>query len=142
MEGKFLTMDEQAILLRWAADRLGLEDMPADSQAMGVLAPDHAIMAVGVLNNFHDEGAWIHIAADHRAPWADRRILAQLFYVPFVHLGLHRVTGRVPAWNHKAISLNLRLGFQLEGREREGFKGKDMLVFGMLARECRWIEGV
>ncbi len=66
-----LTLDYQAELLRFAADGLGLEDgFVADSQAMGVVEEDGRIRAVGVLNMFHDQGAWIHIATDGSFRWA------------------------------------------------------------------------
>jgi len=137
-----ITIDEQATLLRWAGERTGVADWPADSEALGVLDHENAILAVGVLNHFHDQGAWIHIAADRGSiAWATRATLASMFYVPFVHYGLRRVTGRVAASNRRAMMLNLRLGFVIEGREREALDGEDVLIFGMLARECRWIAG-
>lgn len=137
-----LTISDQATLLRWAAERIGLPDgWVADSQAMGVLERETGrIAAVGVLNMFHDQGAWIHIASDRSKRWASTEILAGMFAYPFLHLRLRRVTARIAADNAEALAFALKLGFRVEGVERRGFFNRDVCLFGMLAEECIWIQ--
>lgn len=138
---RWLTRDRQADLLRWAGDRIGIGEWRADSEAMGLINPDGRIVMVGVLNMFADGGAWVHIATDGRRNWATRDVLGAFFYVPFVEMGLCRLTGRVAVSNIAAQITNLRLGFTVEGRERAAFRGEDVVVMGMLAHECPWLSG-
>jgi RimJ/RimL family protein N-acetyltransferase len=58
-----------------------------------------------------------------------------------VQLGVQRVTGYVPASNAAALRFDRHLGFVEEGRLREALPGgEDVIVLGMLKRECRWWE--
>ena len=58
-----------------------------------------------------------------------------------MQLGCRRVTGYVPAANARARRLDEHLGFVYEGRLREALPdGQDVLVLGMLRRECRWLD--
>ena len=133
-----LTIDHQETLLGWAASRMGYA-LPEDSKAIAVVDQDGAILAVAWLNHFHDQGAWAHIAAEEGVRWANRRTLASIFYMPFEFFGLERITARVAADNRRSQNLARGLGFTLEGRERQALNGQDVLIFGMLADECRWL---
>jgi len=57
----------------------------------------------------------------------------------FVQLQCDRITGRIPANRPEAIRLGERLGFRHEGTLRRAYKGTDILIFGMLKEECRWL---
>lgn len=137
-----LTLDDQAGLLRWAAARIGMVDgWVSDSEAMGVLEQETGrVVAVGVLNMYHDQGAWIHIASDKSKRWASHEILAGMFAYPFLYRKLRRVTARIAADNAESQILALKLGFRVEGVERSGFFNRDVCLFGMLAEECLWIK--
>lgn len=69
-----------------------------------------------------------------------REFIRAVFRYVFDDLGCRRVTGRVDAALEWAKQLP-RLGFVEEGRLREGaVGGGDTIIFGMLRRECRWLE--
>lgn len=69
-----------------------------------------------------------------------RQALAAAFYYPFVQNGLRRLTGLVEASNTDALRLNRHMGWRPEGVLREAARnGDDLIVLGMLRRECRFI---
>lgn len=141
MTQKRISFEDQAGLIRWAGARVGVPDWPSDAFAIGVLRPDGAPMAVGLLTHFHDQGAWAHFAAEPGAAWADRESLGAIFWAAFIKLERKRISARVPQWNRRSQKLVLSMGFRPEGVEREAMDGEDVILFGMLARECRWIKG-
>jgi hypothetical protein len=61
-------------------------------------------------------------------------------------LDVRRVNGIVRADNADALETNKRLGFIVEGVQREGYVGPDgvhdIVLMGMLRSECRWLPGV
>lgn len=136
---RYLTVDKQAELLRWAAPRVGVETWRADSYAMGMLGTDGRVVAVAVLNMFADGAAWVHFATDRMRNWASRGALCTFFFMAFREMGLNRLTARTTVDNIDMQILALKLGFRFEGVERNSLNGKDVVVFGMLARECGWI---
>ena len=55
-------------------------------------------------------------------------------------VGCRRVTGLVHDNNHDARRFDEHLGFKQEGVLRKAAPdGDDMIVYGMLREECRWI---
>lgn len=69
-----------------------------------------------------------------------REFLRVAFRYPFYQLKVRRVTGYVPASNADALRFDLHLGFVQEGLMREAMDtGEDVVVLGMLKRECRWL---
>ena len=81
----------------------------------------------------------MHIASDGSRNWLSRDFLAAMFAYPFVQLRLHRVTGLIAASNADSLRFARHIGFRDEGVMREGAPDGDMMVLGMLRRECRWI---
>lgn len=135
-----LTVDKQEVLLRWAAERIGMPyGWVDDSEAMGVLDASDKVVAVGVLNMVADRQGWLHIASDGNRRWANRTILGGMFSYPFYYRDLLKLTARVDIDNVASQVLCLKLGFKVEGRERAGFYGRDIAIFGMLREECGWI---
>ena len=147
MSARHFTVDRQAELIAWAAPRIGAEHLPSDTVAFGLLDEDKSILAVGLLNHFHDRGAWIHFAAEPGTAWATPDALTALFFMAFGSRELRayelgRVTARVAASNTRALAFALKLGFQLEGRERAAaLDGDDVIILGMLAQQCPWFGG-
>lgn len=81
------------------------------------------------------------VAAQPKARWLTVAVLAQIFRYPFVQMDVGRVQSFIPEGNERSESLCRRLGFTAEGRMREGwYDGRDLLIYGMLRRECRWLR--
>ena len=58
-----------------------------------------------------------------------------------VPIASRRVTARVPVANMRARRLVEGAGFVLEGLVRSaGPDGGDVLIYGMLKEECRWVS--
>ena len=73
--------------------------------------------------------------------WATRDFLWMVFDYAFVQLGCRKLVGLVPAYNTRAISVDLRLGFRLEGRLTEMLTdpNEDLLILTMRKSECKWL---
>lgn len=133
-------IEPQAALLKWAADRItGQDGWASDSEAAGIVDAAGNLHAVAVLNMFHDDGAWVHFATDGRAPLRMLATFGALFAYAFQIRNLRRLTARIAADNVAAQVLALRLGFRVEGREREGFRGQDVAIYAMMRHECTWL---
>lgn len=125
-------------LLEWAAARYDDNAIDSDTHAIGVEV-DGAIQAVAMYNCFTDISCNIHVVSDGGRRWASRTFLREAFAYPFIQVGLKRLTALVPAKNTDALTLDLRLGFQVEGRMAEATDNDDLVVLGMLRRNCIWI---
>jgi hypothetical protein len=69
-----------------------------------------------------------------------KKYLHTLFAVPFLQWKLPHLSAAVEASNEKSVHMCHRWGFTVEGRLREAAAdGKDVIIFGMLRRECRFI---
>lgn len=131
--------DQDELLLPWAARRIEVDAFRADAKAIGQ-ERDGEIVAVVVYDGFTNVDCNMHIASDGSKRWLTRELLVRAFAYPFIQLGMRRVTGLVPADNEEALKFDLHLGFQLEGRCQEATPdGRDVIVLGMLKRNCRYI---
>lgn len=83
----------------------------------------------------------VHCAAHKGAFWCIPEVLYHVFGYPFVELRASRLTAPISVKNKAAWQTAESLGFKLEGRMREAeHTGADVLLYGMLRRECRWIH--
>ena len=93
-----------------------------------------------VYNNYSWPNIAIHVGARPGALWCRPEILAHIFGYPFLQLKCARVTAPVRASNVRCRRAVEALGFRLEGMLRKALPfGEDMLLYGMLAEECRWL---
>lgn len=69
-----------------------------------------------------------------------RMFLRALFFYPFLQLGCARMTLLIDEDNAKSIRLVEHVGFILEGRMREAMPRGDVLIYGLLRTECRWLK--
>lgn len=70
----------------------------------------------------------------------NRKFIKACFRYVFEQLGCRRFVVRVDDSNTQAKEFDLKLGFIHEGTLREAADdGGDVLVLGMLRRECRWL---
>lgn len=114
-----------------------------DYEALGVVKGNRLIGGV-IYCEFREIAPGEHDIRMHcsgEPGWLTKATLRVLFGYPFCQLGCIRVTGVVARANKRALDLNRRLGFQIEGCIRDGYgTGKDGLLMGMLRRDCRWIR--
>jgi RimJ/RimL family protein N-acetyltransferase len=69
-----------------------------------------------------------------------KRFLFSIFWCPFEQFGVNHISCAIEESNRRSLKLCMHLGFRLEGKLREAaVDGKDVLMMGMLKRECRWL---
>lgn len=129
---------DRETLLAWAAERYPDNAIDEQTRAIGVEVGGQ-VQAVAFFNQFTDMSCNIHLVTNGQRAWASRTFLYEVFAYPFVQLGLTRLTAYVPSKNYEALNLDLRLGFQVEGRLAEATENDDLVVLGMLRRNCMWI---
>lgn len=84
----------------------------------------------------------ISCASETSIAWQPHVCRAVFQYV-FGQLGCARATSITRKNNWRARKFLEALNFQLEGNIRKGYDGeKDALVYGLLAEECRFFEGL
>lgn len=119
-----------------------LEEYNFQETASGIgVESDGELIAGVVFDGYTEAGMNIHVAALEGRHWLSREFLYSVFAYPFIQLKCNRVTGLVRADNFKAQKLDEHLGFVKEGLIRRGCSdGTNMILYGMLKEECRWIH--
>lgn len=124
--------------IAWAADRIGIRSFRKDAKGIAIERASR-LSAVVVYDCFSACDCSMHIASDGSRRWLTREFLAEAFAYPFLQLGLRRVTAKVASKNLDALEFDRRLGFLDEGLCREAMPDDDIVILGMLRRDCRLI---
>lgn len=94
-----------------------------------------------IYNRYSPPDICIHVVAREHALWCTDDILWHVFNYPFGQLKLGRCTVPVLSGNEASIRMIEAVGFTYEGTLRKGGKeGQDILLYGMLREECRWLN--
>jgi len=129
---------------KWARDLFGRQDFFADGSFTSlILERDLEIQSV-VLYNQYVPGASIDlsIASVPGKRWMTPSFLRATFRYPFLELGVRRVGALVASDNAESLRLTRHAGFVQEGVAREAWApGVDIVCFGMLKSECRFLDG-
>lgn len=141
MSGRRLILDQHLRVISWVAPRIG-HSVEALVPGIGIgLEKNGELIAGVVYHRITSTNADMHVASVGGSNWANKDFLLAAFAYPFKQLGVRRVTGFVRADNHDAQRLDEHLGFVKEGVMREaGNDGGNVIVYGMLKEECRWIK--
>ena len=97
---------------------------------------DDKILGVAAVFNFDGRSCEAGWCGDKG--WMTLGFLNLLHDYIFNQLKCVRVTALIDASNETAIKQAERVGFQLEGRLREGAEDGDKLVYGMLKKDYRY----
>lgn len=100
--------------------------------------PNTRVLGVVLYENYTGEDIEIS-AVGFETGWLTRSLLFSLFAYPFGQLDCRRVTSRVLSSNRAARRLCEHMGFRQEGLLRKALHGEDIVVYGMLREECRFI---
>jgi RimJ/RimL family protein N-acetyltransferase len=110
-----------------------------DAKAIGV-SRDGKLVGGVVFDTFCDHSCRISVASDGSANWMTKEFVLTVFSYPFLQCGLRRISALTSVNNAASLNFVRAFGFVEEGRLREdGSEGEDLLVFGLLARECRFL---
>lgn len=131
-------------LLSWAVERMRATIEPcfsgyrSDATAIGHEI-DGKIAGVLVYDTFGAGDCLWHVASSTKR-WITRELIIRGVAYPFMQIGQKRMTAMVSERNDLSLKLTRGFGFVEEGRlRRAGAHGEDMIVFGMLRDECRWL---
>lgn len=96
-----------------------------------------------VIYDHYEEGGSIqmHVAISDPKSISRRAIFA-VFEYPFCQLGVKKVLAVVNSTNHAALTLDLRLGFEVECVIKDAYSMGDMYILSMTPEQCRWIRGI
>jgi L-amino acid N-acyltransferase YncA len=127
-------------LVEWAQERIQHNRFRPDAHALGIEI-NGELRAVTVWDNFAPRSCFISIASTGDKRWLTREFGVRSMAYPFIQCNFARLTALVSTLNQPSISFVQRFGFTAEGRIREGgAQGEDLIVFGMLKRECMWLS--
>lgn len=134
---------EDAAVADWMWKTIGNSTPFYGYVAIGLRRKSTGEWLVGVLyDRFSSRECQMHIASKIGARWATEENIRRAFTYAFVDLKRERVTGETPVSNTQARKYNEHLGFIQEGVKRAAAdNGEDVIVYGMLRDECRWIGG-
>lgn len=129
------------MLARFVARASGREvETWASYNALGFFDTRGLKVAV-VYNHFVWPDIAMHVASRQGALWCHPGLLYHIFAYPFLQLQCRRVTATVWARNEPCIRAVQALGYTREGTLRDAdSRGGDIILFGMLMRECRWLD--
>ena len=125
-------------MISWAEAHTRMRYRP-DAKAIGI-RDETGYRGIVVFDSFTKTGCWVHVASDGSRKWITRELIIRTFAYPFIRLEYPRINAFVSVDNHDAVAFNENFGWTREGVLREGGEnGEDLILFGMLRRECRWL---
>lgn len=121
------------------AARRGNLRFRADAKAIAICSGED-IKGIIVFDSFTTRGCWVSVVSDGGRRWITRELIIKVFAYPFIQLAYPRLNSFVSVNNEDAIRFNEHFGFKREGLMRKaGDAGEDLIVYGMLREECRWL---
>lgn len=125
----------------YVEEKTGAHFDPGMFQAFMVVNDNKDFVAAVIISNFRKTDCEVTCVSESPAAWRPH-VCQTIFSYIFEYLGCARCTCITTKGNKKSRSFLINLGFELEGRLRQGFDGcKDALVYGLLASECRFLAG-
>jgi ribosomal protein S18 acetylase RimI-like enzyme len=126
-----------ALLARWAGDRIGIKDF-GNCTTIGVVHKNQ-IVAVALYNKFlfpNIEVTFVTASPNWASPGAVKTILRY----PFQQLNCKRITATTEATNQRARAFLCRLGFKQEGYHPDATPNGDAVTYGLLRKDAaRWL---
>lgn len=130
--------ERQAEMVAWAEARIPNCRFRSDAVAIGH-ERDGELVAVVVYDTFTAKSCFVHVASSGRK-WNTRDFSIVSMAYPFNQCGFSRINCIISATNRLSLLFTRHFGWKEEGRLREaGAEGEDIIFFGMLRRECRWL---
>lgn len=135
---------QDARLLAWAERILDQTYDPTTCRWVAGLA-DGGVVWVAVYSHFSTRNCLVSIATDGSKRWASRTTFRTICGFAFKQWGLARMTFLVAVDNERSLAMfrhsgRASFGAVEEGRMRVAFNGDvDGIVFGLLAKECKWL---
>jgi RimJ/RimL family protein N-acetyltransferase len=107
--------------------------------AIGVIRRNKLVGGI-VYHEYRPELKTIMVSMAGEGFWMTPSVLTSFFAYPFEQLGCNRIWLMTAKRNKRTRRFVEGIGFKLEGCMRRGFLTDDLMIYGVLARECRWLE--
>lgn len=134
-----LIYDQDDELILWAEDIMPGARFREDARAIGT-ARDGEILAACIFDTFSTTSCFVHIVSDGNKRWLTKEFLVHCMAYPFHQCGFRRINAIISASNEASLRFAEGFGWVREGLLREaGEEGEDVILFGMLREECRWL---
>lgn len=96
-----------------------------------------------VVYDHYESGGSIQIHTAISDPkYVSRQAILAIFEYPFLELGVKKLLATVNSENAAALSLDLRLGFQIETVIKDAYEMGDMYILSMTLDQCHWLRGI
>jgi hypothetical protein len=104
------------------------------------MARDERVCGGVVFTGYLGGAITLHMAGDE-TNWATPDFLWMVYHYGFIQLGCRKLLGLVASNNTRAISIDLRMGFEIEARVRNIFPdGADLLILSMTRDQAKWLK--
>ena len=122
-----LVFDDKQRVADWVSDQMPNGATWHDYYAMGAEVNGDLVSGI-VFEEYNGHNANVHIAVSKPTKlFLD--LLDHAFVYAFQTMGVQRLTGLVEADNHKALRLDLKIGFQVEATMTSaGSSGQDVII--------------
>lgn len=131
-----LIFNDEERIAQWVQERLpNFLGWNGHYRAVGYELRGH--LAGGIVYTQHS-ATNIVVATVLEAPLT-RQFLRSIFHYPFVQLRCRRMTALVDAKNLKSQRLVEHVGFVREGLMRDAAPNDDVILYGLLKRDCRFL---
>lgn len=132
---------EDARFVEWAQETMGDIQFRNDAYALGVVH-DGVTVASVIFDTFGPSDCLIHVVSDGNRRWLSREVAIRVMAFPFLQCKFVRITAMISADNEPSLRFIRGFDrFQQEGVMRKGgTKGEDLILFGLLRQDCRWLK--
>lgn len=131
-----LVLDEHPRCQQWLIERVEHAEWSDEVTCIG-LEQNGRLTAVALYEDYTGHDVKMGVAIEKHG--ATVGWLHAIFRYPFLQLGVRRVTCEVADTNRRSRRLVQKVGFNIEGRKRDALPSGDIIMFGMLRRECRYL---
>jgi RimJ/RimL family protein N-acetyltransferase len=136
-----VVMGEGLDFAPWLQERLRGCNGFAKPYTTLAIGDERRILCVVLYSHYDGEDIIANIAAEPHTLWATKATLRAMFSYPFIDNNCRRITVLAAKANKRSRTLAERMGFTQEGCLRKKFQGKDVIVYGLLKEDCKWIRG-
>lgn len=138
MSSGFIYGDDER-LVAWAEDKIRHGRFRNDAQAIGHTI-NGELVGVVVYDTFSARSCLVSLASNGTKRWMTHEFAARAMAYPFLQCGFARLDAKVSSTNEQSLRFTRHFGFKEEGVSRQaGRDGEDLILFGMLRRECRFL---
>ena len=137
---KRIVWDDPKRVVNFVREKLGVA--PFEKYAAIGLESDGELIAGVVFDSRCEASIMMHVASDGSRHWMTPAYMGACFSYAFNQENVNLIVGLVRADNVDAQRFDEHLGFKKRGQLPQACTdGTDLIVYGMLRSECRYIEG-